>query len=110
MPRYIECHIQFNEDEPQAIRQLGKALAEGGDVTPEVMDKIFTMLEEGFRPRLTHPTYISDDAEVGDVVLVPYGRYTHAALVTGEVADGEIDPNVSYRPIISILMTPADYR
>lgn len=101
---YVKCHIQFMDDDANSIRQLATQMVHKNDtsnLTVQDLDVAFSELAAMNPSRLEYPTYINDcDAQVGDIVLVPYGRYEHPALVLGE---SEPDAGINYRPIISIL-------
>lgn len=101
---YVKCHIQFMDDDATSIRQLAMQMvhkSNTSELTVQDLDVAFSELAAMNPPRLEYPTYINDcGAQVGDIVLVPYGRYEHPALVLGE---SEPDAGINYRPIISIL-------
>lgn len=106
--RYIKCHIQFVENDVTAIIELVHELSGKNPITFEEIDNAFGALAMQHQPRLEYPTYISDLAEIGDIVKVPYGSHTCLALVIDEVGTSEISEDIKYRQIISIEATMND--
>lgn len=100
---YAVVAIQQVEENPENVLQhLRNQLSDGGDAFDEICRGIRQLWN--VKPlRLTHATYINNRAEIGDVVLVPYGRYNCIGVVTDFTDD--VNPDITYRPITRVLYT-----
>lgn len=101
--KYAVVIIQQVEENPEnVLTHVRNGLAKGGDAFEAVCAQIKQLWN--VKPlRLSHATYINNRAEIGDMVLVPYGRYNCIGIVTDFTDD--VNPEITYRPITRVLYT-----
>lgn len=101
--KYAVVMIQQVEENPENVLEyVRNGLAKGGKPFDAICKQI-KQLWNAKPLRLTHATYINNCAEIGDIVLVPYGRYSCVGVVTDFTDD--VNPDINYRPITRVLYT-----
>lgn len=101
--KYAVVMIQQVEENPENVLEyVRNGLAKGGEPFDAICQQI-KQLWNAKPLRLTHATYINNRAEIGDIVLVPYGRYSCVGVVTDFTDD--VNPDINYRPITRVLYT-----
>lgn len=105
MSTYIKVHIQFEHQNNELGDLKEHIRSYYGNCNFESAERVIAAINNnGRRPRLEYPTYVSNGAQVGDFVSVPYGSdFYPIGLVVGEVAESELVPNVAYKPVKDVL-------
>lgn len=100
---YAVVMIQQVEENPENVLEYVRNGLANGDNPLDAMCSQIRQLWNAKPLRLTHATYINNRAEIGDIVLVPYGRYNCVGVVTDFTDDA--NPDITYRPITRVLYT-----